>query len=1199
MTANPDAQSRIRQYLLGLLADDARQELEDRLLANADFYEELLMVEDELIDEYLAGKLSNEETNRFERHFLATPERHEQLKFGRAFNQYLSSRSAVAIAKEPASGASRGLVAAFFSSRLRFAAYAVVLVGIAVGVWSLFFRQSDVDKAMLALNAAYREARPLESRISDLNYAPYVARRGPGSERVDQKELRRAELILDSARDRNSTPAVYHALGKVYLARKQFDDAIKEFEEALKGDPNNPQLYSDLGAAWLEKGAVDREKEPGKGMEELGRSQDKLSRALELNPNALEAYFNRALCREFLTLYPQAEEDWREYLRRDPKSPWSEEARRHLKLLEEQKAKTSRDKQQLIQDFLAAYEGHNDDAAWAALSRSRARTGNAIVQFLIDDLLVSVRERRTSEIELKFARLSFAGKVEDEKVSDRFTADLASFYLTANDRQRSEASRAHEIMKRGIEHYDKAEWQTGIEFFTQAREVLSHSANSIEALFAEAWIGYCYLRIPDREKASELFQRLAQAFERRKYKSLFAQSLMAQADILSNENEYSKVLEKANVSLVLSERLEDYANVVRSLNAVMSTQLTFGNYRESLDATHRALKLAESLPPDPRIIWPIYHEAAMSFYLLGMPMTALEFEKRSLRIATDAGLLLHASRSYDRLAVLCARMRKYEDAIKYSEQARVEAQKVSDWKGRTNMQAHAARVLGDSYTEFGDPKRAIAFYDEALELYGKLKVDDIYRYRTHKGKLRALMALNDNAAAEPELESMLYWFEKNRDKIAEESYRNKFFDTDQSTYDIAVDFAFTRKGDAEKAFDYAETSRARSLLDLITRGARVNQDQDRPVLKLTTGTSPLTLSQIQSQLPAQTQLLQYAVLDDRLIAWVITRDNLRSAQTPITRAELDRKVANYLDALIQRSNTNVSASGGAKDLYATLISPIESYLRRDLEIAIVPADNLNFVPFASLVSPSSGRYLIEDYTLSIAPSATVFIRASEQASRKANITSERLLVVGNPSFDHVRFPNLPDLPAATREAESIASSYGTNALINDDATRDRVKQGLADREVAHFATHAISDEQSPLLSKLLLAGGRSESHHATPGYLQASEIYELNLPRTRLVVLSACQTGIERAYRGEGAIGLARPFLAAGVPLIVASLWPVESDATADLMISFHKHRRQGKVSTVQALRRAQLDAIHRQDSNSPKNYEWAAFVAIGGYASF
>ena len=99
-------------------------------------------------------------------------------------------------------------------------------------------------------------------------------------------------------------------------------------------------------------------------------------------------------------------------------------------------------------------------------------------------------------------------------------------------------------------------------------------------------------------------------------------------------------------------------------------------------------------------------------------------------------------------------------------------------------------------------------------------------------------------------------------------------------------------------------------------------------------------------------------------------------------------------------------------------------------------------------------------------------------------------------------------------------------------------------------------------------------------------------------MLSACQSGIERAYKGEGAVGLARPFIAAGVPLVIASLWSVESNSTADLMISFHRYRKVNQLPTVSSLRSAQLDMIHKQQPDET-SYGWAAFIVIGGQAAF
>jgi CHAT domain-containing protein len=101
-------------------------------------------------------------------------------------------------------------------------------------------------------------------------------------------------------------------------------------------------------------------------------------------------------------------------------------------------------------------------------------------------------------------------------------------------------------------------------------------------------------------------------------------------------------------------------------------------------------------------------------------------------------------------------------------------------------------------------------------------------------------------------------------------------------------------------------------------------------------------------------------------------------------------------------------------------------------------------------------------------------------------------------------------------------------------------------------------------------------------------------------VLSACSTGIEREYQGEGAVGAVRPFLVAGVPTAVASLWPVDSDATAELMIRFHKHRRQSSQPVVQALREAQIEMLQAADKPAQQHpYYWAPFVVIGGLSPY
>jgi CHAT domain-containing protein len=153
--------------------------------------------------------------------------------------------------------------------------------------------------------------------------------------------------------------------------------------------------------------------------------------------------------------------------------------------------------------------------------------------------------------------------------------------------------------------------------------------------------------------------------------------------------------------------------------------------------------------------------------------------------------------------------------------------------------------------------------------------------------------------------------------------------------------------------------------------------------------------------------------------------------------------------------------------------------------------------------------------------------------------------------------------------------------------------------VVHFAAHYVIDAKSPLESALLLSQPKQSSGHEADGLLQASEIYGLKLPRTRLAVLSACQTAAERSYQGEGAIGMARAFISAGVPVVVASLWPVDSGPTADLMIKFHEYRKTNGMPAAEALRMAQRDMLAMPDEKLRRPYAWAGFVAFGGHTNF
>jgi CHAT domain-containing protein len=253
------------------------------------------------------------------------------------------------------------------------------------------------------------------------------------------------------------------------------------------------------------------------------------------------------------------------------------------------------------------------------------------------------------------------------------------------------------------------------------------------------------------------------------------------------------------------------------------------------------------------------------------------------------------------------------------------------------------------------------------------------------------------------------------------------------------------------------------------------------------------------------------------------------------------------------------------------------------------------LPFAALVS-ANGNYFLEEFKISYSPSSNVFLICTENARNKSSFETEKVLSIGNPAFDQKDFSDLKDLPSARNEAEEISKHYfAPKKLLGKDATREAFQSNYKDFEVIHFAGHYVVQPDAPLRSKLVLAKDSGSKEN----FLTNADLMGDRLTKTKLVVLSACQTGVEGYYNGEGLIGLSRTFLTAGVPLIVSSQWQVDSEASAEIMKKFHYYRRQEKLSTANALRQAQLNMRYEQNGKFQSPYYWAAFASFGGYTNF
>jgi CHAT domain-containing protein len=213
--------------------------------------------------------------------------------------------------------------------------------------------------------------------------------------------------------------------------------------------------------------------------------------------------------------------------------------------------------------------------------------------------------------------------------------------------------------------------------------------------------------------------------------------------------------------------------------------------------------------------------------------------------------------------------------------------------------------------------------------------------------------------------------------------------------------------------------------------------------------------------------------------------------------------------------------------------------------------------------------LLERHELVQTPSAAIWHTLVSRRPGTALRTGPALLV------------SLPSVGTeqARAEVEAITPCLTAVTLLNGtEATLEAVEAASANKAILHFATHALFRQDNPLFSGLQLADG----------WLLARDLYGRRLDAD-LVTLSACQTGLAQIAAGEEPFGLVRGFLAAGAQRVVASLWPADDAATAELMQLFYAQLSEGKTPAG-ALRAAQQALQARR----PHPYYWAAFCLLG-----
>ena len=414
---------------------------------------------------------------------------------------------------------------------------------------------------------------------------------------------------------------------------------------------------------------------------------------------------------------------------------------------------------------------------------------------------------------------------------------------------------------------------------------------------------------------------------------------------------------------------------------------------------------------------------------------------------------------------------------------------------------------------------------------------------------------------------------------------------------------------------------------------------------------PATIEAIQKLIPQNAALVELAFYHPfdaktskwgtpRYVAYILNPDG-NIQWVDLGEAEpINQTVTEFRQAL-QSQSPNIQKI--ARTLDEKLMQPIRQRLGNTRTVLISPDSQLNLIPFAALVDENN-RYLVENYSITYLGSGRDLLRLQNPVASRSNPVLLANPDYSNPGNPEVQVANktrgnnsqrstdlaqikFGPLPGTLKEAEAITPLLsGIQKLTGSQATENALKQ-VRNPQILHIATHGFfledvelvapptgfsrslwlepdfsvkprrrvtGNQENPLLrSGLAMAGFNVRKSGDEDGVLTAMEAAALNLWGTKLVVLSACETGVGDVANGEGVLGLRRAFVLAGAESQVLSLWKVDDDGTKDLMVSYYR-RLLNNEGRSEALREIQLEMLRGNKYQHP--YYWAAFIPSGDW---
>jgi len=704
------------------------------------------------------------------------------------------------------------------------------------------------------------------------------------------------------------------------------------------------------------------------------------------------------------------------------------------------------------------------------------------------------------------------------------------------------------------------------------------------------------------------------------------------------QNQFSAARRDFELSLSFARERGDRFLEATSLLNLGGVLVKEGRFDEAIDRSDAAYKASAALGAGD-IALAAQENVGWAYYRLGDSERALQLLLEAEKRADQFGDVFDQENGLTNVGYI------YMDAHDFvqAEQSFQRALILAKLENSKEHVLNALRVLARLALQMGDVKKASDYSEQALNIARESgnRLDELYpmlvqgQVAARRGDVagaestfreverdkicpvflkweaeHSLARLYEDEkradSADREYRAALATFEAARDTVRHEDSQLSFLTNASRIYDDYVRFLVVR-GKTDDALRWADYNRARTLaegLGLLAKGA-------------STGPPPLNPQEIARR--AEGTVLFYWLGEKQSYLWAITPQKTSLFTLP-PGSEIEAAVQRYRKALGGPQDVLESADQDGRWLYRTLIAPAQALLKKDAKVFVIPDGSLNNLNLETLLvsgpvlsepklseqklSEPKLHYWIEDVTIANTSSLRLLGAARAGKDRGREKRDRGLLLVGNSVAPNDKYP---ELPKAAAQMDSVARHFPAaeqRIFAREQATPAAYLASNPEQfSYIHFVAHGTASRLSPLdsaivlsklvpsktvLSKTAPAEGNAENDSFK---LYARDIIRHPL-RADLVTISACYGAGERAYSGEGLVGLSWAFLRAGAHNVVAALWEATDASTEQLMDKFYKELDKGASSDA-ALRTAKLSLLRGGGFHNP--FYWAPFQLYAG----